>query len=130
MEYLFCMIDFSKNNGLVPAIAQDAETNEVLMLGYMNEEAFSLTRSTQTAHYYSRSRNRIWKKGESSGNIQKVLEIRIDCDLDTILLKVKQHGGAACHMGYKSCFYRKLENDGALIIDKIRVFDPERVYNK
>ena len=107
-------VDFSKNNGLVPVIVQDVNTNEVLMLAYMNEEALKLTEQTKLAHYFSRSRNKIWKKGESSGNIQEVKEILIDCDNDTILLKVIQHG-VACHTGRKSCFFTNLENNEEII---------------
>ena len=102
-------VDFNKNGGLVPVIVQDIDTNEVLMLAYMNEEALNLTQSTKYAHYFSRSKQRIWKKGESSGHTQEVKEILIDCDNDTILLKVKQNG-VACHTGRKSCFFRNLDN--------------------
>ncbi len=118
--------DFKKQGGLVPAVVQDAENGQVLMLAYMNEEAFDLTVSTGTGHYFSRSRNRIWKKGEESGNIQKVDEIRIDCDEDTVLLKVRQTG-AACHEGYRSCFFRVLKN-GDFKTDMIRMDDPEKLY--
>ena len=110
------MVDFEKNNGLVPVIVQDADTNEVLMLAYMNEEALNLTKSTGFAHYFSRSRNKIWKKGESSGNKQEVKVILVDCDNDTILLKVKQKG-PACHTGRKSCFFTNLKTN-EVIIDK------------
>jgi phosphoribosyl-ATP pyrophosphohydrolase/phosphoribosyl-AMP cyclohydrolase len=101
------MIDFEKNKGLVPVIVQDVDTNEVLMLAYMNKEALELTQKTGFAHYFSRSRNKLWKKGESSGNTQEVKEILVDCDNDTILLKVKQNG-SACHTGRKSCFFTNL----------------------
>ncbi len=110
------MIDFEKNGGLVPVIVQDVDTNEVLMLAYMNKEALELTKSTGFAHYFSRSRNKIWKKGESSGNTQEVKEILVDCDNDTILLKVKQNG-VACHTGRKSCFFTKLDTN-EIIMDK------------
>ncbi len=119
--------DFSK--GLVPAIAQDAEDGEVLMLAYMNEEAWRKTLETGEAHYWSRSRSRLWHKGESSGNVQKVHSIRLDCDSDTILLSITQIGGAACHTGRRSCFYRKLEN-GVESICSDQVFDPAAVYGK
>lgn len=121
------LVDFDKNEGLVPVIAQDSTTSEVLMLAYMDEAAFAETVNTGYAHYYSRSRKRMWKKGESSGHVQKIVEIRVDCDKDTILLIVEQLGEAACHEGYKSCFYRKVEN-GELITDKERIFDPDKVY--
>jgi len=109
-------VDFNKNGGLVPVIVQDADTNEVLMLAYMNEEALKLTQETGYAHYYSRSRNKIWKKGESSGHTQEVKDILIDCDNDTILLKVKQNG-VACHTGRRSCFFTRLSNS-EVILDK------------
>lgn len=122
------IIDFEKNGGLLPVIAQDAESGEVLMLAYMNEEAFTQTLATGKATYFSRSRNRLWVKGETSGNEQEVSEIRLDCDGDTLLLKVFQKGGAACHTGHKSCFYRRFRKDGSLEILGRPVFDPEKVY--
>jgi len=103
-------IEWEKNGGLIPVIVQDNETDEVLMLAYMNEEALKLTQQTGFAHYFSRSKNRIWKKGESSGHTQQIEKILIDCDNDTILLKVKQNG-VACHTGRKSCFFTNLENN-------------------
>jgi len=109
-------VNFEKNGGLVPVVVQDADTNEVLMLAYMNEEALDLTKKTGFAHYFSRSRNKIWKKGESSGHTQEVKDILIDCDNDTILLKVKQNG-VACHTGRKSCFFTKLDS-GEVTMDK------------
>jgi phosphoribosyl-AMP cyclohydrolase len=121
--------DFEKGGGLVPAIAQDADTGEVLMMAWMNAEAYEETVRTGRACYFSRSRNRLWRKGEESGNVQEVRGIYLDCDLDTILLKVKQIGGAACHEGYSSCFFRKLE-DGELAVVGERIFDPKKVYNK
>jgi len=121
--------DFSKGDGLLPAIAQDAETGEVLMLAYMNEESYAQTLKTGHAVYFSRSRGKLWRKGEESGNVQKVQEIRLDCDADTILLKVEQIGGAACHLGYRSCFFRKVTPEG-LQIEGERVFDPDEVYKK
>ena len=120
-------LDFEKTGGLIPAIAQDAETGEVLMLAYMNKEAFEETLSSGTAVYYSRSRNKLWKKGETSGHVQHVREIRVDCDLDTVVIKVEQVGGAACHKGYKSCFFRVVEGSEFKIVED-RVFDPEKVY--
>lgn len=119
--------DFDKLGGLVPAIAQDYRTGEVLMLAFMNREAWEATRRSGTACYWSRSRGRLWKKGEESGNIQRVREIRLDCDADTILLKVEQLGGAACHTGHRSCFYRRLEG-AEVISDGERVFDPTERY--
>lgn len=123
------MIDFTKAGGMVPVIAQDHETGEVLMLAYMNAEAFDETRRTGRACYYSRSRNRLWRKGEESGNVQLVRDILFDCDADTILLKVEQIGGAACHEGYKSCFFRRIAGDGIEVIGE-RLFDPAVVYKK
>ena len=108
---------------LIPAIVQDAESGEVLMLAYMNREALAKTLETGKAHYWSRSRGKLWQKGESSGHFQRVVEARIDCDLDAILLKVRQEGGA-CHTGYRSCFYRDLE--GKTVGE--RVSGPEEVY--
>ncbi len=123
------MIDFDKSGGLVPAIAQDADTGEVLMLAWMNREAFDETVRTGRAVYFSRSRNRLWRKGEESGHVQEVRGVYVDCDADTVLLKVKQVGGAACHEGYKSCFFRELAG-GELAVVGERVFDPEQVYGK
>lgn len=119
--------DFEKCGNLLPVIAQDAATGDVLMLAYMNEEAYDETLKTGRAVYFSRSRNKLWRKGEESGNVQKVMEIYIDCDRDTLLLKVDQIGGAACHTGYRSCFYRQVTEDG-FIAKGERVFDPEQVY--
>jgi len=123
------MLDFDKAGGLVPAIAQDADTGEVLMLAWMNREAFDETVRTRRGVYFSRSRNKLWRKGEESGNVQEVVGIYIDCDADTVLLKVKQIGGAACHEGYKSCFFRRLD-DNELVIVGERIFDPKKVYGK
>src|ERR1700693_1096949 len=110
------MIDFDKSGGLVPAIAQDAATGEVLMLAWMNREAYEETLRGGRAVYFSRSRNKLWRKGEESGNVQVVREVYIDCDADTILLKVEQVGGAACHEGYPSCFFRKVEDSGLRVV--------------
>ncbi len=120
---------FDKKSGLVPVIAQDWQTGEVLMLAYMNEEAWQKTLETGKVHYFSRSRKKIWLKGESSGHVQLVKEIRLDCDLDTVLVKVEQLGGAACHKGYRSCFFRRLK-DGKLEVVEEKIFDPEVVYGK
>lgn len=121
-------IDFNKTGGLIPAIAQDYKTGDVLMLAYMNEHSWKETLESGMATYYSRSRKTLWKKGETSGNLQIVKEIRIDCDNDTVLLKVEQIGGAACHLGYKSCFFRKAEKNGDISIVEERIFDPKKVY--
>jgi phosphoribosyl-AMP cyclohydrolase len=123
------MIDFAKSGGLLPAIAQDADTGQVLMLAWMNRDAYEETVRTRRACYFSRSRNKLWRKGEESGHVQEVRDIFVDCDADTILLKVKQIGGAACHEGYASCFFRRV--DGAeLTVVAERVFDPSQVYKK
>jgi len=122
-------LDFNKNDGLVPAIVQDYETGEILMLAYMNREAFNATLSTGKATFFSRSRQSLWVKGETSGNVQLVKEVRIDCDDDTVLIKVEQLGGAACHKGHRSCFYQKVENGTIRIVGK-PVFDPKEVYDK
>jgi len=122
-------LNFNKINGLVPAIVQDYETGEVLMLAFMNKEAWDATLATGKATYFSRSRQTLWVKGETSGNLQIVKEILVDCDEDTVLLKVEQRGGAACHTGYRSCFYRKMENGTLSNIGKL-IFDPQEVYNK
>ncbi len=122
-------LDFDKSGGLVPAVVQDYRSGEVLMLAYMNREAWEKTRSTGIAHYWSRSRARLWKKGESSGNVQEVQEIRLDCDGDSLLLRVRQVGGAACHTGHRSCFHRKLE-EGGWVTDGVQVFDPAEKYGQ
>ena len=122
------MIDFDKHP-LVAAIAQDADTGEVLMIAWMNREAFEETVRTKRAVYFSRSRNKLWRKGEESGNVQEVKQLFIDCDADAVLMKVKQIGGAACHEGYRSCFFRAVA-DGELKTVGERVFDPKAVYGK
>jgi len=122
-------LDFDKQGGLVPAIVQDADDGTVLMVAYMNEASFKHTLDTGKATYWSRSRNELWVKGESSGNAQQVVEVLVDCDDDTVLLKVRQGGGAACHVGYRSCFYRTVR-DGELEVNSERVFDPDEVYKK
>jgi phosphoribosyl-AMP cyclohydrolase len=122
-------VDFDKQGGLVPAIAQDAATGQVLMLAWMNREAYEETLRTGRAVYFSRSRNRLWRKGEESGNVQEVREVFIDCDADTILLRVHQVGGAACHEGYASCFFRRVTSAGVDVVGE-RVFDPKQVYGK
>lgn len=111
-------IDFEKLGGLVTTVVQEAETGEVLMLAYMNKEALDATLQTGYAHYYSRSRKRLWKKGEESGNVQELRELRVDCDQDAVLLKVRQHGAGACHTGNPTCFYRRYRR-GELIYDPL-----------
>jgi len=120
-------IDFQKGDGLVPVIVQDYRSREVLMVAYMNQEAWEKTKKTGKAHYYSRSRQGLWFKGEESGHFQEVKDAFIDCDHDTLLLQVRQIGGAACHEGYRSCFFRKRANGNWKVIAR-RVFDPKEVY--
>lgn len=120
-------LDFKKGDGLVPVIAQQFDTGQVLMMAYINAEAWEKTLETGIVHYWSRSRNKLWKKGESSGNLQEVKEIRVDCDLDCVLIKVNQIGDAACHKGYRSCFYRKVVASG-LKLSGEKIFDPRAVY--
>jgi phosphoribosyl-AMP cyclohydrolase len=122
-------IDFDKAGGLIAAIAQDAGTNEVLMVAWMNREAYEETVRTGRACYFSRSRNRLWRKGEESGNVQEVRAIFVDCDADAILLKVNQIGGAACHTGHKSCFHRRVDGETWTVVGA-PVFDPQQVYKK
>lgn len=122
--------DFSKSE-LLPVIAQDDESGEVLMLAYMNQTAWEETLRTGRVCYYSRSRQKLWRKGEESGNVQEVKGIYFDCDADTLLIRVNQIGGAACHEGYKSCFFRKIDpQKGSVEVIGERVFDPKAVYKK
>jgi phosphoribosyl-AMP cyclohydrolase len=121
--------DFQKSDGLVPVVVQEVGTGLVLMLAYMNREAYDETLATGRAVYFSRSRGGLWRKGESSGNVQHVRSVRIDCDRDTLLLEVEQVGGAACHEGYPSCFFREITPAGARVVAE-RVFDPKQVYKK
>jgi len=114
-------------DGLVPAIVQDATTNEVLMMAYMNLATLRQTLETGLMTYWSRSRQQVWVKGETSGHTQEVKEVRLDCDGDALVFKVLQHGGAACHTGYRSCFYRRVDQ-GAWVKDGVHVFDPDEVY--
>jgi phosphoribosyl-AMP cyclohydrolase len=120
---------FTGADGLITVVAQDAATGQVLMVAHMNREAWDETLATGRAVYYSRARRRLWRKGEESGNVQNVREIYVDCDADTVLLKVEQIGGAACHEGYESCFFRKVTATGVEVVAE-RVFDPKQVYKK
>ena len=123
-------LNFTKSEqGLLPAIAQDNETGTVLMLAYINQEAWEKTLATGKAHYWSRSRNKIWLKGETSGHVQMIKDILVDCDEDTVVFKVEQLGEAACHKGYSSCFYRRVDGD-KLSVEGEKVFDPATVYDK
>lgn len=123
------VVDFAKGGGLVTAIAQDAASGEILMLAHMNEQALARTLELGEAVYWSRSRQRLWHKGEESGNVQRVRELRVDCDGDAILLRVEQVGAAACHTGKRSCFFRRLERDAVHEVG-VQVFDPREVYGK
>ena len=122
-------LDFAKCGGLIPAIAQDHKTNEILMMAYINAESWQETIKSGYATYYSRSRQQLWKKGESSGHLQVVKEILVDCDLDPVIFKIEQLGPGACHTGHRSCFYRKVEN-GELSEVEETVFDADKVYSK
>ncbi len=124
------LLDFEKGGGLIPAIAQDAATGEILMVANMNAEAFRRTLETGEVVYWTRSRGRLWHKGEESGNVQRVREIYTDCDGDVLLLKVEQVGGAACHTGKRSCFFRRFAEGGAVEDVGVQVFDPDEVYSR
>ena len=121
-------IDFAKAGGLVPAIIQDHGSGEVLMLGFMNEASVAQTRETGEVVFFSRSRNKLWKKGESSGHVLRVREVRVDCDGDALLVRVEAVGPGVCHEGYRSCFFRTLGSDGALAVNAEQVFEPQQVY--
>ena len=123
-------IAFAKAGGLVPAIVQDHRSGEVLMLGFMNDEALAETQRTREVVFFSRSKNRLWKKGETSGHVLKVREVRVDCDADALLVRVEAGGPGVCHEGYRSCFFRRLEDGGdARVVDE-RAFAPEQVYGQ
>jgi phosphoribosyl-AMP cyclohydrolase len=123
-------LDFAKAGGLVPAIIQDQQTGDVLMLGFMNAESLAETRRTGEAVFFSRSRNKLWKKGESSGHALRVKELRVDCDLDALLVRVDPIGPGVCHEGYRSCFFRRLEGDGSATITEERTFSTKEVYRR
>jgi phosphoribosyl-AMP cyclohydrolase len=123
-------IDFDKSGGLVPAIIQDETSGDVLMLGFMNEASYRETRRTGEVVFFSRSRNKLWKKGESSGHVLKVRDVRVDCDADALLLRVNPSGPGVCHEGYRSCFFRSLDQDGVPRLVAAPTFAPEEVYQK
>ena len=123
-------LDFSKNSGLVTAIAQDYADGQILMVAFINREAWEETLRTGRVVYWSRSRGKLWRKGETSGHVQLVREILVDCDADAVIFKVEQVGGAACHEGYHSCFFRRVKADGELETIATRVVDPEQLYGK
>ena len=122
-------LDFKKTGGLIPAIAQDQATGDVLMMAYMNQESWQKTLETGEVQYWSRSRQELWHKGGTSGNVQKVKSIYVDCDNDTVLLKIEQVGGAACHTGMRTCFHKRVQGD-KLVTEGEPVFDPKKVYGK
>ncbi len=121
--------DFQKAGGTITAVTVDADDGEVLMVAHMNAEAFRLTLETGRVHYFSRSRNKLWKKGEESGNMQDLVEMRVDCDLDAVVVRVRQTG-PACHEGYRSCFFRTVKEDGALETRGERLMTPEAMYGR
>jgi phosphoribosyl-AMP cyclohydrolase len=121
-------LDFQKMGGLIPAVVQDAVNGEVLMVGFMNEEALRETLATGNATFFSRSRNKLWRKGETSGHTLKLRQALVDCDADTLLIRVEAAGPGVCHEGYRSCFFRELEADGSAKVVAERVFDPDAVY--
>jgi phosphoribosyl-AMP cyclohydrolase len=123
-------LNFAKLDGLIPAIVQDARTGEVLMLGFMNEEAYEATRASGAVTFFSRSRGKLWRKGELSGHTLHVREVRVDCDADTILVRVDPAGHGVCHEGYRSCFFRRIGGDGAADVVEERTFDPQFVYGR
>ena len=122
-------LDFAKLDGLVPAIVQDAASGEVLMLGFMNEQAYRQTRDSGEVTFFSRTRNKLWRKGEQSGHVLRVREVRVDCDGDTLLVRADPVGPGVCHEGYRSCFFRRLDPDGSTEIVAARAFDPATVYS-
>lgn len=123
-------LDFEKEGGLIPAIVQDDKNGEILMLGFMNREAYDLTRKTGFVTFFSRSRRKLWTKGETSGQKLILRELRTDCDLDALLVRVELAGGAVCHEGYRSCFFRKLDSNGDATVVAERVLTPEELYGK
>jgi phosphoribosyl-AMP cyclohydrolase len=123
-------LDFKKLDGLVPAVIQDDVTGEVLMLGFMNAEAYAATQQSGEVTFFSRSRNKLWRKGEQSGHVLKVRDIRVDCDVDALLIRVDPLGPGVCHEGYRSCFFRQLSQAGEAKVVAERTFDPKAVYGK
>lgn len=121
---------FEKMGGLIPAVIQDDRSREVLMLGFVNEEALRRSRETGEVHFFSRSRNKLWRKGETSGHVLKVVDVRLDCDADALLIRVAALGPGVCHEGFASCFFRELLSDGSVRVIAQRAFDPASVYEK
>ena len=123
-------LDFAKAGELIPAIIQDHDTREVLMLGFMNHQALAETQRTGEVVFFSRSRNRLWKKGEASGHVLRLRELRVDCDADALLVRVEAIGPGVCHEGYRSCFFRRVDRNGQSIVADERTFRPEQVYRQ
>src|ERR1700704_5377876 len=123
-------LDFAKLSGLVPAVVQDATSGEVLMVGFMNEEAYRETRARGEVTFFSRTRNKLWRKGEQSGHVLRVRELLVDCDSDTVLIRAEAVGPGVCHEGYRSCFFRRLDADGSTEVVSTRMFDPAAVYQE
>jgi len=121
---------FEKTGGLIPAVIQDHSNGDVLMVGFVNAESLAATQKSGEVHFFSRSRNRLWKKGETSGHVLRVREIRVDCDADALLIRVEAVGPGVCHEGYRSCFFRRLDSDGKLTVADKKVFEAESVYGK
>jgi phosphoribosyl-AMP cyclohydrolase len=121
---------FEKSGGLIPAIIQDDRSGDVLMLGFMNAEALAETQRTREVVFFSRARNRLWKKGETSGHVLRVRDLRVDCDADAILVRVEALGPGVCHEGYRSCFFRRLSQDGEAAVVEAQTFAPEKVYGE
>jgi phosphoribosyl-AMP cyclohydrolase len=121
---------FEKMGGLIPAVIQDHGNGDVLMVGFVNAESLAATQKTGEVHFFSRSRNKLWKKGETSGHVLRVREIRVDCDADALLIRVDAVGPGVCHEGYRSCFFRELDSDGKLTVADEKVFEAESVYGK
>jgi len=122
-------LDFAKLDGLVPAIVQDAASGEVLMLGFMNEQAYRETRASGEVTFFSRTRNKLWRKGEQSGHVLRVREVLVDCDGDTVLVRAEPVGPGVCHEGYRTCFFRRIDPDGSTEVVAARAFDPATVYS-
>jgi phosphoribosyl-AMP cyclohydrolase len=123
-------LDFAKLDGLLPAVVQDATTGDVLMVGFMNQQAYAETQASGAVTFFSRSRNKLWKKGEQSGHTLRVREVLVDCDADTVLVRVDPLGPGVCHEGYRSCFFRRIGADGATATVAERTFDPNAVYGE
>jgi phosphoribosyl-AMP cyclohydrolase len=127
---VFLQLAFEKMQGLLPAVIQDAASDEVLMLGFMNRESVEMSQKTGEVYFFSRSRDKLWKKGETSGHVLRVKEIRVDCDADSLLIRVEAMGPGVCHEGYRSCFFRELEKDGSARVVEEKTFEVQTVYGK